>query len=237
MAPHVPAPAVPVLEPRPTLAITGSTARFPVRRAFCIGRNYAAHAIEMGFDPDREPPFFFMKTADAIFAVEAGETAALPYPSETSDYHHEAELVVALASGGKNIPIEDAMRHVFGYAAGLDMTRRDLQGEAKKLGRPWEIGKSADASGPVGPITPISEAFSLKGGIRLSVDGTVRQNSTMAAMIWSIPEQIAILSKFFELKAGDLIFTGTPEGVAAVTRGQVMHLEIDGVTPITLKIV
>jgi len=232
-----PAASVPVLEPRPTLAVVGSNERFPVRRAFCIGRNYAAHALEMGGNPDRDPPFFFMKLAEAIQPVEDSAEAPLAYPAMTANYHHEVELVVALASGGKDIAEKDALGHVYGYAAGLDMTRRDRQDEAKKLSRPWEVAKSADASGPVGPITPASDAFSFKGGIRLTVDGTVRQDSTMAAMIWSVPEQIAILSRYFELKAGDLIFTGTPEGVAAVTRGQVMTVEIEGVTPISVKLV
>ncbi|CAN1567788.1 MhpD 2-keto-4-pentenoate hydratase/2-oxohepta-3-ene-1,7-dioic acid hydratase (catechol pathway) [Rhabdaerophilaceae bacterium] len=229
---------IPVLEPRPTLAILGETARFPVRRGFCIGRNYAAHAREMGFDPDRDPPFFFIKTLEAIFPVEPGVEAMLPYPPGTSDYHHEGELVVALGKGGKDIAEADAMDHVFGFAVGLDMTRRDLQGEAKKLGRPWEVGKSADASGPVGAITRAgAPAFSLTGRLRLSTDGVLKQDATMAAMIWSIPEQIAILSRFFTLQAGDLIFTGTPEGVSAVTRGQIMVVEIDGLTPIQLKVV
>lgn len=231
------ASAVPVLEPRPTLAITGSKERFPVRRAFCIGRNYAAHALEMGGNPDRDPPFFFMKLAEAIQPVEGSAEAPLAYPAMTDNYHHEVELVVALASGGKDIAEKDALSHVYGYAAGLDMTRRDRQDEAKKLSRPWEVAKSADASGPVGPITPASSAFSFKGSIRLSVDGKVRQDSTLDAMIWSVPEQIAILSRYFELKAGDLIFTGTPEGVAAATRGQVMTVEIEGVTPITVRLV
>lgn len=229
---------VPVLEPRVSLAIVGEASRFPVRRGFCIGRNYAAHAREMGFDPDREPPFFFLKTAEAIFPVEAGAETPLPYPTETSDYHHEVELVVALGKGGKDIPEAKAMDHIFGYAVGLDMTRRDLQGEAKKLGRPWEIGKSADASGPVGPITRAgAPGFSLKGRITLATDGVTKQDATLAAMIWSIPEQIAILSRYFELKAGDLIFTGTPEGVSAVTRGQVMVGTVEGLTPIRLKVV
>jgi len=229
--------AIPVLEPPKTLAITGRTERFPVRRAFCIGRNYAAHAREMGFDPDREPPFFFMKSVEAIEPVEAGMTRELPYPSVTKDYHHEAELVVAIGKGGTDIAEADAMSHIFGFASGLDMTRRDLQGEAKKLGRPWEVGKSSDASGPVGPITPYRADFPLKGQLKLSVDGAMRQSATLAAMIWSIPEQIAILSRYFELKPGDLIFTGTPEGVAAVTRGQTMRVEIEGTEPISVKIV
>jgi fumarylpyruvate hydrolase len=229
---------VPVLEPRPTLAIVGEKERFPARRGFCIGRNYAAHSREMGHDPDREPPFFFMKTLEAILPVEAGIETPLPYPPGTSDYHHEVELVVALGRGGRDIAEADAMDHVFGFAVGLDMTRRDLQGEAKKQGRPWEIGKSADASGPVGPITRIgSPGFSLAGSIRLTTDGQKKQNSVLAAMIWSIPEQIAILSRYFELRAGDLIFTGTPEGVSAVGLGQVMVGSIDGLESIRLKVV
>jgi fumarylpyruvate hydrolase len=229
--------AIPVLEARPSLAITGSSERFPVRRAFCIGRNYAAHAREMGHDPDREPPFFFMKPAEAIIAVEARIEAVIAYPPGTADYHHEAELVVALGKGGRDVAEADAMHLVFGFAAGLDMTRRDLQGEAKKLGRPWEIGKAADQSGPVGPISPYSGAFDLTGRLRLFVNGAIRQDATLAAMIWSIPEQIAILSRFFELRPGDLIFTGTPEGVAAVGRGEGIQVEIDGLAPISVRLV
>ncbi|MCZ8184175.1 MAG: fumarylacetoacetate hydrolase family protein [Beijerinckiaceae bacterium] len=227
---------VPTLAPRPSLAVLGLQERFPVRRAFCIGRNYAAHAREMGFDPDREPPFFFMKTAEAIVPVEAGQTAEIAYPSGTRDYHHEAELIVAIGRGGRDIPESEALLHVFGYAVGLDMTRRDLQAEAKKLGRPWEIGKSADQSGPVGPITR-GAALDIKGHIRLAVNGAVRQDSTLAAMIWSIPEQIAIISRYFELHAGDLIFTGTPEGVDAVMRGDTMEVSVDGLEPIRVAVV
>ena len=230
-------PAPPVLEPRPSLAIRGEAARFPVRRAFCIGRNYAAHAREMGHDPDREPPFFFLKTAEAILPVEAGKEAELPYPAGTADYHHEIELVVALAKGGRDIAESAAMDHVFGAAIGLDMTRRDLQGEAKKLGRPWEIGKSADASGPVGPLTRMGAGGGWNGRIALEVNGRARQDSTLAAMIWSIPEQVAILSRYFELKPGDLIFTGTPEGVAAVERGDRLVGRIDGLGEIALRVV
>lgn len=226
---------VPVLEPRPSLAILGRSERFPVRRAFCIGRNYAAHAREMGFDPDREPPFFFMKTAEAIVPVEAGQVAEIAYPAGTADYHHEAEVVIAIGKGGTNIAEADALSHVFGYAIGLDMTRRDLQAECKKMGRPWEIGKSADQSGPVGPIT--EGALDMKGRIRLGVDGQTRQDAPLAAMIWSLEEQIAIISRFFELRPGDLIFTGTPEGVAAVTRGQTMDVAADGLEPIRVKVV
>lgn len=227
---------VPTLAPRPSLAVLGLQERFPVRRAFCIGRNYAAHAREMGFDPDREPPFFFMKTAEAIVPVEPGQTAEIVYPSGTRDYHHEAELIVAIGRGGRDIPESEALLHVFGYAVGLDMTRRDLQAEAKKLGRPWEIGKSADQSGPVGPITR-GGSLDIKGHIRLAVNGTIRQDSTLAAMIWSIPEQIAIISRYFELHAGDLIFTGTPEGVDAVMRGDTMEVSVDGLERIRVAVV
>lgn len=231
----------PALEPRPSLAILGMEARFPVRRAFCIGRNYAAHAREMGHDPDREPPFFFMKPAEAILPVDSTAETPLPYPPGTSDYHHELELVVALHKGGRDIAEADALSHIFGYGVGLDMTRRDLQGEAKKLGRPWEIGKAADASGPVGALTPADGAaragYSDKGVIRLSVDGKLVQDSMLNAMIWSIPEQIATLSRYFELLPGDLIFTGTPEGVSAVARGQVMVGEIAGLQSIRLRVV
>lgn len=228
---------VPVLEPRPTLAIVDSAERFPVRRAFCIGRNYAAHAREMGFDPDREPPFFFMKTAEAILPVEAGTTADIAYPSGTADYHHEAEVVIAIGKGGRDIAEADALSHVFGYGVGLDMTRRDLQGEAKKLGRPWEIGKSADQSGPVGPLTRGETALDMKGRIRLAVNGTTRQDAPLAAMIWSLAEQISIISRFFELRPGDLIFTGTPEGVAAVQRGETMDVTVDGLASIRIRVV
>lgn len=228
---------VPTLAPRPSLAILGLQDRFPVRRAFCIGRNYAAHAREMGFDPDREPPFFFMKTAEAIVPVEPGQRAEIAYPSGTRDYHHEAELIVAIGRGGRDIPESEALLHVFGYAVGLDMTRRDLQAEAKKLGRPWEIGKSADQSGPVGPITRGAGSLDPDGRIRLAVDGKLRQDSTLAAMIWSIPEQIAIIWRYFELHAGDLIFTGTPEGVDSVMRGDTMDVSVDGLEPIRVAVV
>ena len=229
---------IPVLEPRPTLPIVAKTERFPVRRAFCIGRNYAAHAIEMGGNPEKEPPFFFMKPAEAIVAVEAGVTTPIHYPSETSNFHFEAELVVALQKGGKNITAADAAQYIYGLAVGLDMTRRDLQNDAKKMGRPWEVGKSADQSGPVGPISPFDlNALDPKAGLRLSVDGVQKQQATLGDMIWSIAEQISILSRYFELRAGDLIFTGTPEGVGAVTRGQTISVEIDGLTSISVNVV
>lgn len=228
---------IPVLEPRPTLPVVAIAGRFPVRRAFCIGRNYAAHAIEMGGNPDKEPPFFFMKPAEAIFAVEAGVTTPLPYPRESTNFHFEAELIVALHSGGSNIRIEDAHKHVFGLAVGLDMTRRDLQNEAKKTGRPWEAGKAGDASGPVGPISRLElKMLDPKAKIRLEVNGVMKQESTLGHMIWSIEAQIATLSRYFELRAGDLIMTGTPEGVGPVVRGDKINVTIDGLTPINLTV-
>lgn len=226
------------IEPRPALPVAGSDLTFPVRRVYCIGRNYAAHAREMGGDPTREPPFFFNKTADALQVVPAGRTVAHPYPPMSSNYHHEIEMVVALKSGGKDIPVEDALSHVFGYGIGLDMTRRDLQDEAKQLRRPWETGKSADLSGPVGPIHPVSEVgHPAKGLIRVSVNGTPRQSADLSDMIWSVAEQISILSRFYELKAGDVIFSGTPEGVGKVERGDEMVGEIAGLGEVRLKVV
>ena len=216
------------------LPVEGETATFPVRRIYCVGRNYADHAREMGHDPDREPPFFFQKPTDAI--VPNNQT--IPFPVGTKDLHHEIELVVAIGTGGKNIPQDKALDHVYGYGVGLDMTRRDLQDEAKQLRRPWETGKSSDSSGPVGPIYPVSAVGHLgKGRISLSVDGQMRQDADLADMVWSVAEQIAILSSYYELKAGDVIFSGTPEGVGRVDRGQVMVGAIDGLGEIHLKVV
>lgn len=221
------------------LTITGSDAVFPVRRVYCVGRNYAGHIREMGFDPNRERPFFFCKPNDnaSVIATPAGGIARLPYPSATADYHHEAELVVAIGEGGSNIAAKDAPALVFGYAAGLDMTRRDLQLAARDKGRPWETGKAFDYSAPVGPITRRAEAGDIEhADITLTVDGTVRQQSTIAHLIWSVPEIIAELSALFTLAPGDLIFTGTPEGVGAVTRGQTMELRIGGLAPLTAHV-
>lgn len=204
---------------------------FPVRRIYCVGRNYAEHAREMGHDPDREAPFFFMKPADAL--VIGG--ADMPYPSMTKDLHHEMELVVALQSGGADIGEADAMRHVWGYAAGLDMTRRDLQGEAKKAGRPWDMGKGFDHSAPIGELVPAAAAT--PGRIELKVNGAVRQSSDVSKLIWSVPETIAYLSKLVRLEAGDLIFTGTPEGVAAVQKGDVLEGLVEGVGNVRARIV
>ncbi|WP_293865326.1 fumarylacetoacetate hydrolase family protein [uncultured Alsobacter sp.] len=225
------------VDPRPALPVVGTDKLFPVRRVYCIGRNYAAHAREMGGDPTREPPFFFAKAADALQPVPDGVAAVHPYPPQTSSYHHEIEMVVALGSGGRDIPVEKALDHVFGYAVGLDMTRRDRQDEAKKLARPWEVAKSADFSGPVGPIHPASKVgHPAKGKIELLIDGQVKQTSDLSAMIWSVAEQIAILSTYFELKAGDVIFSGTPEGVGAVSRGQTMTGSVEGLGSIVLKV-
>ncbi|MFO1150217.1 MAG: fumarylacetoacetate hydrolase family protein [Alsobacter sp.] len=224
------------VEPRHAIPVAGTDAVFPVRRVYCIGRNYAAHAREMGADPTREPPFFFNKAADCLLPVPP-EGGVLPYPSQTTSYHHEIEMVVALKSGGTDIPEGEALGHVFGYAIGLDMTRRDLQDVAKKLARPWEVAKSADHSGPVGPIHPASVVgHPAKGFIRLEVNGTARQGSDLSAMIWSVPEQIAILSRYYELKAGDVIFSGTPEGVAAVERGDRLVGAIEGLGEIRLTV-
>lgn len=216
---------------RPALPIEGSGDTFPIRRIYCVGRNYAAHAREFGHDPDREPPFFFMKPADAY--VPSGST--IPYPRATKDLHHEIELVVALGKGGTDIAEEEALSHVFGYAVGLDMTRRDLQGEAKKMGRPWEMGKGFDGSAPMSPLRRASEiGHPDKGTIRLSVNGTERQNSDLSLQIWNVPATIAYLSRFMDLKPGDLIMTGTPENVAAVVSGDTLEGAIEGVGEIRL---
>jgi fumarylpyruvate hydrolase len=220
-----------------SLPVMGQTARYPVRRVYCVGRNYAEHAKEMGFT-GREDPFFFSKPADALLPVGLDEIGEMPYPSQTQNLHFEMELVVALGSGGKDLTIEQATKSIYGYAAGLDMTRRDLQASCKAQGRPWEVGKAFDYSAPIGPIY---EADQLTGidhaAISLSVNGQIKQNSTIASLIWSIPESIAFLSGLFELKAGDLIFTGTPEGVGAVVKGDVMVGIVDGLSPLKVKMV
>lgn len=222
------------------LPVVGSAQTYPVRRVYCVGRNYAAHAREMGSDPNREPPFFFCKPgdADAVIAIPAGQTGEIAYPSATQDLHYEIELVVAIGKAGSDIPVDQAAAHIYGYAVGLDLTRRDLQGQMKAQGRPWEIGKAFDQSAPVGPITPRqTDAPSMTGPIALSVDGTVRQQGSLEQMIWSVDETIARLSTLFTLKPGDLIFTGTPDGVGAITRGQVLHGAIDGLTQLQVRIV
>ncbi len=221
-------------EPTPTIPVAGSDALFPVRRIYCVGRNFAEHAIEMGHDPDKEPPFFFQKNPDSI--VPPG--GDFPYPSESSDVHHEIELVVALKSGGVDIPVEAALDCVFGYGVGLDMTRRDLQAVAKKMGRPWEIAKSFEASAPCSAIHPVSEiGHPTEGGLRVAVNGETRQTGDLNQMIWKVPEMIAYLSRLFELKPGDVIFAGTPAGVGQVERGDLIEGSVDGVDSISVKVV
>lgn len=222
------------------LPVVGEAARFPVRRVYCVGRNYAAHAREMGFDPDREPPFFFCKPNDdaSIVPVADGETASIPYPPQTANFHYEIELVVAIGKGGRDIPVEQANDHIYGYALGLDMTRRDLQMRMREAGRPWEIGKAFDYSAPVGPVHPVARTGIIeRGAITLAVDGTIKQNSDLTHLIWSVPETIANLSTLFELQPGDLIFSGTPEGVGAVKTGQTMMGEIAGLGKLQVKVV
>lgn len=221
-----------------TLPVKGSDKRFPVRRIYCIGRNYAAHTIEMGGDPTRETPFFFLKPIEALVESPYGVTVDLPYPSKTNSYHFEAEMAVCLDKGGKNIAIKDALSHVYGYAVCLDMTRRDLQTEAKKAGRPWEIGKSPDHSAPIGIIHQATECGHIdKGAITLTVNGAVKQKANLDHMIWTVSEQISFLSEHFELFAGDIIFSGTPEGVGAVVKGDIMTCEIETLGKITHKLV
>ena len=210
--------------PTPSVEITGTRNRFPVRRIYCVGRNYADHAREMGGDPKAEPPFFFTKPADAI--VPSG--APVPYPSRTENLHHEVELVVAIGSAGRNITPSHAREYIFGYAVGNDLTRRDLQGASKKKGWPWDTGKGFDASAPISAIRPASLGHIEHGRIWLSVNGETRQQSDVSAMIWSVPEIIAELSTLFELKAGDLIYTGTPAGVGPVTPGDRIECGVDG---------
>ena len=214
------------------VAIVGRSERFPVHRIYCVGRNYAAHAREMGKDPDREPPFFFAKPADAVVA----NGTALPYPTRTADLHHEIELVVALGKGGANIDPARALDHVFGYAVGLDLTRRDLQAEAKDKGRPWDTAKGFDHSAPIAAITPSNDGTLANGKIWLKVNDTLRQQGMLADMIWSVPEVIAELSTLFELAPGDLIFTGTPAGVAAIQPGDRLEGGVDGLETLRISI-
>jgi len=219
--------------PVPSVAVAGTASRFPVRRIFCVGRNYAAHAREMGRDPDREAPFFFLKPADAV--VDAGAT--VPYPPETSNFHYEIELVVAIGTGGADIPPDRALEHVWGYGVGIDLTRRDLQLQAREQGRPWDWGKGFDLSAPVAPLHPVSEVgHPSTGRIWLAVDGQMRQDSDIAKLIWPVPDIIAIASRSMELRPGDLIMTGTPEGVGPVGRGQVMTGGIEGLGDIKIAV-
>lgn len=220
-----------------TIPVVGSEQAFPVRRIYCIGRNYAAHAREMGSDPNREPPFFFQKPADAIQVVEPGTVADHPYPSLTKNYHYEIELVAALKSGGRNISAEQALDHVYGYAVGLDMTRRDLQRGMGDQKKPWEIGKSFDRSAPIGPLHPVEKVGHFtKGRIQLQVNGQVKQEADLSQMIWSVAEQISKLSEAFELKAGDIIYSGTPENVGPVVKGDVILCTIEGLPPLSIRI-
>ncbi|HTJ92244.1 MAG TPA: fumarylacetoacetate hydrolase family protein [Pararobbsia sp.] len=228
-----------VFSPAPVVSVpvAGSDAQFPVRRIYCVGRNYEAHAREMGHDPNREPPFFFAKPADAIVVVPEDTVGEFRYPSQSEDVHHEIELVVALKSGGSDIDVSSALDHVFGYAVGLDMTRRDLQGEAKKLGRPWDTGKGFDGSAPLGPLHRVEDiGHPGEGAIWLDVDGKQAQRGDLNELIWSVAETIAYLSKFFELKAGDLIFSGTPSGVGPVKRGQLLEGGVAGVGQLRLNV-
>ncbi len=228
--------ALPVVE-QPSVAIAGSSARFPVRRVYCVGRNYADHAKEMG-SSGREPPFFFFKPADALFQVAEGATADWPYPTLTSDLHHEVELVVAIGKGGKNISPQQAAQHIWGYAIGLDMTRRDLQAQMKKEAKPWCIGKGFDHGAPIGPLHPIEATGEIRSGaIQLRVNGDVRQTGDISDMIWSASEVIAHISNAWELQPGDLIYTGTPAGVGAVKTGDVLTAEAIKVGSFSIRIV
>jgi fumarylpyruvate hydrolase len=226
---HVIAPPV-----VPTVPVEGGRGRFPVHRIYCVGRNYAEHAREMGHDPDREPPFFFMKPADTV--LTDGED--FPYPARSRDVHHELEMVVALGGGGANIPEARALEHVYGYAVGLDMTRRDLQAEAKKLGRPWDVGKAFDRSAPCSAIRRAADiGHPARGAVVLDVNGATRQRGDLSQLIWTVPEMIAYLSTLFTLAPGDLIFTGTPAGVGPVERGDVLAGRVDGVGALTVRVV
>lgn len=226
-------PEAPVAVP-----VAGSDAQFAVRRVYCVGRNYAAHAREMGFDPDREPPFFFCKPTDAVVPVAYGETLELTYPSQTQNYHYEAELVAVIGKSGADIEVEQALDHVWGYAVGVDMTRRDLQMKMREMGRPWEIGKAFDRSAPMGPIHPASAVGHIQNaGLWLAVNGETRQKSDVSHLIWSVAETVAYLSKFFRLEPGDVIFTGTPEGVGAVKAGDLMKVGIEHLGELTVRIV
>ena len=220
------------------IPVADSDAFFPVRRIYCIGRNYAAHAREMGSDPSREPPFFFQKPTDAVQFVPPGTVADHSYPALTNNYHYEAELVAALDKGGRNIAVADALNHVYGYTLGLDMTRRDLQRALGDQKKPWEIGKSFDHSAPLGALHKVGQVghFS-QGAIWLKVNGQMKQNANLNQMIWSVAEQISKLSEAFELYPGDIIFSGTPENVGPVVSGDVIEMHIDGLPNLSVKIV
>lgn len=224
----IPAPTV------PSLPVAGSARRFPVRRVYCVGRNYAAHAIEMGHDPDREDPFFFQKNPDGL--LPGG--GRFPYPTATGDVHHEIELVVALASGGTHIAVEDALTHVYGYAVGIDMTRRDLQAAAKKAGRPWEAAKAFEHAAPCSAVSPAADVgHPVRGAVTLEVNGEMRQSGDLAQLIWKVPEIISHLSGLFTLAGGDLVFTGTPAGVGPVACGDRLRGRVEGVGEIEVAVV
>lgn len=228
-----------VFQPQPPVSVpvVGRSERFPVRRVYCVGRNYVEHAKEMGFT-GREAPFFFMKPADGLVVVDAGQTGEMAYPTLTKDLHHEIELVACIGTGGKNIKAADAKKHIWGYAVGLDMTRRDLQGEQKKQGRPWEIGKAYDQSAPIGPVVPAAQAGDIeKAPIWLQVNGKDRQRSDVTKLIWNIGEIIEHVSTAWELQPGDLIFTGTPEGVAAVVKGDTLVGGVGNLPELRVKVV
>lgn len=213
--------------PQPDVAVHGSSQRFPIHQIYCIGRNYEAHVREMGHDPERSPPIFFCKPADAVLEADAGGVIHFPYPPATKNLHYEAELVVAIGKGGRDIANADARSHIFGYAVGLDMTRRDLQQSAAKAGQPWETGKAFDGSAPIGAIVPVEHCGHLSSGeILLTVNGQVRQKADLAQLIWGVEDIISALSRLFELRPGDLIFTGTPEGVGEVRPGDLMACSV-----------
>jgi len=219
---------------QPSVEVAGTDERFPVHRIYCVGRNYAKHAREMGMDPDREPPFFFAKPADALVA----NGTPVPYPPRTANLHHEIELVVAIGTGGRDIPLANALAHVYGYAVGLDLTRRDLQAAARDQGRPWDVAKGFDHSAPMSAIRPAAEmGHPEQGAIWLDVNGETRQRANLSEMIWSVPEIVAELSTYFELRPGDLVFTGTPEGVGPVRRGDSLVGGIDGLETLRITIV
>jgi fumarylpyruvate hydrolase len=228
----------PFAVPATFIPVAGSDEMFPVRRIYCIGRNYAAHAREMGSDPNREPPFFFQKPTDAIQFVALGTTPDHPYPPLTKNYHYEAELVAAIGKGGRNIPVASALEHVWGYTLGLDMTRRDLQRAMGDEKKPWEIGKSFDRSAPLGALHKAAQiGHFTKGSIWLKVNGQLKQNADLNQMIWSVAEQVSKLSEAFELFPGDIIYSGTPENVGPVVRGDIIEMHIDGLPNLSVKVV
>lgn len=229
---YVFAPPAPV-----SLPVAGTDARLPVRRVYCVGRNYSAHVREMGFDPARELPFFFCKPTDSVLDARPEAGASIAYPQATEDYQHEIELVAVIGRGGRRIPVEAAPGHIYGYAVGIDMTRRDLQVAARKAGRPWEVGKSFDQSAPMGQVHPVAQVgHPQREAIWLRVNGSDRQRSTLDKLVWSVPEIVSTLSGLFQLEPGDLVFTGTPEGVGAVQAGDVMTGGIDGLSPVQVKV-